>query len=369
MVPSTPSVLRVAVVIALVSLVACGGDDPSTPSTTVPKVTWVTPFFGAKDQLRNVDVVLTFNIRMSIADAQAKITVAEEFGADVSGTISGGSKLTWKPATLLKINTVYVITVPPGTKGSNGVGTVGTYTSTFRTHNGFDLINVSPIDLALNVPLNARVSVRFNLPVDQATVANMGTSPTFAVSLVSDGADLSPVTNQLSFSADGQSVVRTLGTIVQSLTYVARVTTGIKALDGSPLTANFEWNFTTGTTTDTLPPTRQLGGKERPSIDEIGVLLDKTFGHEFSEPIDPASVNDSTFIVRIAGGAQITGGVFAIDSDNTRVRWTSPVLHDTNTTYEVVLVADGITDVAGNGYDDDQTGAPNGFSWQFTTIP
>lgn len=362
---------RVVAILVLVALIACDGDDPA-PNTTVPRVTWVTPFDGANERLRNQQVVLTFNIPMSVANAQAKITVSEPVGGNVAGTITGGSILTWTPAALLKINAVYTVTVPAGTKGANGIGTASAFSSVFRTHNGLDWINVSPIDGATLVPLNMRVSARFNVPVDQLTVINTTGTPSFAVSLTSGGTDVSSGTSTLTFTSDGRSVSYTLPVNRDSnTTYFARVTTAIRALDGTPLTADFEWSFTTAGVgmVDTTPPTRMLGGKEHPPIDATGVFFDQTVGHEFTEAIDPASVNDATFIVRVAGGAQITGGTFIVDNANTRIRWTSPVPLDPFTTYEAVLVADGITDVAGNGYDDDQTGPPNGFSWQFTTAP
>ncbi|KPJ91372.1 MAG: hypothetical protein AMJ53_11800, partial [Gammaproteobacteria bacterium SG8_11] len=80
---------------------------------------------------------------------------------------------------------------------------------------------------------------------------------------------------------------------------------------------------------------------------ETGVPVDTKVSVEFSEPLDPASVNGTTFTL-LQGATTITGSLW-VDPNNPEAFTFTPATNlQFDTVYTVVMAAGGISDVIGN---------------------
>ena len=109
-------------------------------------------------------------------------------------------------------------------------------------------------------------------------------------------------------------------------------------------------------TNDETPPTVTAVA---PTADALDVTLDAIITATFSEGLDPATVNTSTFELR-DGGNNLVAGVVSYDnaSQTATLTPTGPLA---NGTVYNALATTGVTDVAGNALAGD-------YSWSFTTI-
>jgi hypothetical protein len=199
------------------------------------------------------------------------------------------------------------------------------------------------------VPLNRAIAVAFTKSMDPGSVSNA-----FVLS-----SDAGPVTGTM-------AVFGTVATfkpdalLTQNTLYTATISAVAKDTSGTPLATSFVWQFTTGTTQDTTPPSVT---SPSPAAGAAGVSLDTAITATFSEPMDPASCNTSTFTVN-SGGAPVTGTVTVTmgGSGSTAVsiatfKPAAPLAH--NTTY-TATVNTGAKDLAGNAM-------PINAVWNFST--
>ncbi len=94
------------------------------------------------------------------------------------------------------------------------------------------------------------------------------------------------------------------------------------------------------------------GAVNQPLTSRIGVVIPETLNYQ--------TINSSTFIVRPVGGAPISGTLTATDKDIINFTPDTSLLPDT--TYNVILPANGIEDVSGNGIE-------TTLAFQFSTGP
>src|SRR5438552_13995981 len=76
-------------------------------------------------------------------------------------------------------------------------------------------------------------------------------------------------------------------------TYTVTISTGAKDLAGNALTSDINWSFTTGVAPDTTAPVLGASG---PANGDTNVPLNEIITVTFSEPMDPSTINTSTFI-------------------------------------------------------------------------
>jgi hypothetical protein len=130
------------------------------------------------------------------------------------------------------------------------------------------------------------------------------------------------------------------------------ITTGAKDIAGNPLAAPTTWSFTTEMAADTTAPTITA---TLPARGAMNVLVNTTIEVTFSELMDSATLNGTTFTVK-QGGTTVVG---MLSPAGAGVVFTpsSPLAGSTIYTVEVTT---GAKDVAGNGLAMLDT-------WQFTT--
>lgn len=155
------------------------------------------------------------------------------------------------------------------------------------------VISTIPLNNATGVPLNQIVSATFNEKMNPATITQSsfilrGANPV-AGALTYDEA-----TNTLSFKPTDPLAVNT--------TYVAKITTAVKDLNGNALQEDYVWSFSTGVV---LAP---MVLSTDPDNLEQGVALNKVIRATFNMPMDSLTINTTTFTLK-EGVNVITGSV------------------------------------------------------------
>src|SRR5438876_318797 len=113
-----------------------------------------------------------------------------------------------------------------------------------------------------------------------------------------------PVAGTVSY-ADGTATFTPTGNLAPLTTYTATISTGVRDLAGNPLTSDMSWSFTTGVAPDTTAPVLAAIG---PANADTNVPLNETITATFSEPMDPSTINTSTFTV-MQGTTPVAGTV------------------------------------------------------------
>ncbi|HEY3449777.1 MAG TPA: Ig-like domain-containing protein, partial [Myxococcales bacterium] len=209
----------------------------------------------------NTAIVITFNRKMAQNSITAPTTVQLSAGGSpvaMQRDASGDPSFIFQPQAALTANTLYTLVVKGGASGvKDEVGNTmaDDFTSTFTTGAGPDdspleVVSVTPADAAAGVSQVTTVTVTFNKPIQPSRLflSYPGTAGTFRLSKY---ADLSfPETGKLDLTAN-PTVTFTLDpakTLELERTYHLRLTggaSGVKAVSGATLAADFNSTFTT----------------------------------------------------------------------------------------------------------------------------
>ena len=125
--------------------------------------------------------------------------------------------------------------------------------------------------------------------------------------------------------------------------YTATITSTIQDLFGNTLTDNYQWRFTTKER-DKTPPRVLL---TNPRDDDRNVEIDTEITATFNEAMDPATINDETFLLyerRRSGFRQISGSV-SYSGNTTRF---TPNRNLRDKKDYVAAISASVTDLAGN---------------------
>ncbi|BCR03970.1 hypothetical protein DESUT3_10390 [Desulfuromonas versatilis] len=208
------------------------------------------------------------------------------------------------------------------------------------------VLEVAPLDGAVDVAVNlAAITATFSEPILAASIN--GAVGTLVVNDVTDPVSPVPVPGTVQLSSATIAQFTPAGALPANATLEARITTAAQDLAGNPLAADFVWSFTTGAVPDTTAPTVTS------SIPVDGALnVDNlaTVSVTFSEDMDPASLNATTFTVGNLAGTIVTAGNLAT--------FTPAIGLAPGVTY-TATVTTGAADLAGNAL-----AAP--FSFDFT---
>lgn len=192
--------------------------------------------------------------------------------------------------------------------------------------------STDPANNAIEVPRNKVITIEFSEAMDPTTINATSFSLT-------DGEN--NVTGDVSFSGTTASFTPT-DSFEPSANYTATLTTEAKDLSGKPIETNTVWSFSAGNLTeaDVVAPTVIL---TNPADNDIDVARNKVISVEFSEAMDPSSINSLTFTLSQADVA-LEGNV---SYSGTTAKFISSTPLDADTGY-IVTITTGVTDVAGN---------------------
>ena len=146
-----------------------------------------------------------------------------------------------------------------------------------------------PANSTAGADLYGTVNVTFSEAMDPATM----TAANFT--LVGAG----PVAGTVDYDdANNTAIFTPSAPLAVSQSHTATITTGAKALGGDALAANMVWKFTTGTTTDTTPPTVF---STVPANVATGVAMNDNITATFTKAMNSATIVSANFSLAQAG--------------------------------------------------------------------
>ncbi|UCF05498.1 MAG: Ig-like domain-containing protein [bacterium] len=203
-----------------------------------------------------------------------------------------------------------------------------------------------------NVYRNRKITVTFDETMDTETINNSSFT-------LSDG--LQNVKGTVTYvKAFNMAVFAPASTLFESNKYTATLTRDVRDLIGNRLEDGYAWFFTTGTDLDTVNPF-VIPGSEIPLAGSIDVVLNTKIAMEFSEPLDPTTINASTIQISPspdAASLSESSGGFSYNDANKTVVYTPGSNLQLGTEY-TVTVTTGVKDLAGNPLASE-------YSWVFT---
>ncbi len=327
----------------------------SAPDVIPPSVSQVTPMSGAKGVAASSSISALFSepLDHQTVSPATFIVYDEGSGSGVSGSVNYyGSTATFTPHTSLSYDSLFTVTLK-----KEMIDLAGNYLSTdyswhFTTGSEPDLTppNVmwtTPTDGDVNIDIGTSITATFSEPVNVQTVST-------ATFTLRDGSGSSVEGN---VSSNGTTTTFTpLGVLTEGTTYDATLSTAIRDSAGNHFEEAISWVFTTGYLPDETEPEVVWYS---PSSGADPVSYDSPVIVEFSEPVDPSTLNSLTFTLDISG-TPVPGSVYydgdltAIFQPLTTLAWST--IH----TATIISGPTGVKDLAGNTLF-------SGKIWDFTT--
>ncbi|MDP2078983.1 MAG: ice-binding family protein [Sulfuricurvum sp.] len=228
-----------------------------------------------------------------------------------------------------------------GVIGCGGGGSGSVIDSTVAT--APRVISTNPGNTVTAVARNQNITATFSTAMDAATLS----ASTFTIT----GPGSTPVDGNVTYSGITASFNPTVD-LNDTVLYTATITTGAKNLAGTSLAANYVWTFTTGSVNDTTAPDVNA---TNPDSNATGVPINQNITAVFSEAVDSATVNTTTF--SLTDGITPVAGVVSYVGTTATFNPTSDLNVDTNYT---ATITTAVQDLAGNAMLADKV-------WTFTT--
>ncbi|MEX2350429.1 MAG: Ig-like domain-containing protein [Flavobacteriaceae bacterium] len=183
------------------------------------------------------------------------------------------------------------------------------------------VVSTDPTDGDINVPLDKVITVTFNEEMNPATLT-MG-------SITIEGQ--SEITGTISYDQSTLTASFTPSELLSSsTTYVGKVKTSVKDVDGNALQEDYVWTFSTG---ENIAP---MVISTDPEDNETDVVLNKVITATFNQPMDPLTVNGTTFTV-MNGGTAVAG---TITYSGTTASFTPAAELDLSTVYTATITTE-----------------------------
>lgn len=322
-----------------------GIDLITNEDTTHPQVLSVSP----GDTILDFDIVKDITVKFSEAIdintltdetcyleySDGAITV-KHYG-DFTPVGEGTNIILFNPKSVLRYSTAYTLHLTDGVmdlKENSLVPFTSTFTTMAADSDVPEILYVIPADGADSVFVTEKIKLSFSEPMDKATVeaafALTWDEGTPAVSHKVEG----------SYQWDSKSMVMTyspLKSLSEDTEYTVTVNGTAKDLGENYLTAA---SFTFKTVPSSPPQIIYLG----PADGETGVTVETPVVVDFSEPVNPETVNSQTFRLTAPDGSQVSGS-FDFLNDNSRVVFRPDAKLSFNTIYTIELTT-GIEDVS-----------------------
>ncbi len=319
-----------------------------------PTVISTIPANGATAVAVNTAVSATFSEAMNPATiTTTTFTLTGPGATSVGGTVSySGSTATFTPSTFLATGILYTATITTGAQDPSGVALAANYLWTFTTALAPKVSFTTPADRRTNVPINQKIAATFNTSMNSSTITATGT---FTLEVTSGGA---AVPGAVTYDAPSNTaILAPTGALAASTQYTATVTTAAQSSQGTGLSANYVWSFTTDIDAN-------VGAPRVTSTNPAGAALDVPINQQiaaaFSQAMDPATITPSgTFTVaETISGTAVPGAIVYDAASNTAIFTPAAALSgNTKFTATVTTGAANLTGIAMRA----------NFVWSFTT--
>jgi hypothetical protein len=281
--------------------------------------------------------------------------------ADVAATVSynvSSNTATLQPSAALEGSSLYNATLTTGVKGAagNALAAVVTWSFTTADSSAPTVTGRTPLPGATGVATNSAVTAEFSEAMDPATL----TTATFTLVRQSTG---TAVAGTVTYSAMTRiATLQPATALANNVVYLATVkggAAGVRDTAGNPLAADASWSFTTAPDT-TAPTITNL----TPVPDATNAALNAVITAEFSEAMDPATVNGTQFTLTTQSTGAAIAATVTYDEGSRTARLQPLAALETRTFYVATVKggAAGARDTAGNPLSADVT-------WNFRTRP
>ncbi|WP_061219181.1 Ig-like domain-containing protein [Leptospira weilii] len=212
--------------------------------------------------------------------------------------------------------------------------------------NSFNVFQISPGPNVSGVSLNTSIQVGFNQKLDPSSIQSQSIQLTQGNSII---------TGSLT-STEKTLLFNPTSALAASKAYTVRVSKAIKSEDGSSLSEDYVWNFTTGAVVDAIAPDLSL---RTPASNATLVPNNTSVQVALTETIDCTSVNGGTLSLKNTVTTLYEAGNVACVGSVITFTPTAPLAF--NTAYRVDLFSTA-KDLANNTL-------ANSYNWNFTTGP
>jgi hypothetical protein len=245
----------------------------------------------------------TFNEPMTCPLAVGAFTVTGPGLTVVPGTIGcTGNTVTFTPSSLLAFNTLFTATFSTATKDTANTALASPYSWTFLTvaaPTAPTVISTVPINLATGVSIHQAVTATFSEAMDPATI----NSATFTLS-VTGGATVNGV---ITYVPAGSTATFTPDSpLLYSTNYTATVNAGALDLNDDAAVTPYTWTFTTAAAPVPVIPT-VISTIPVTTPEDTTVPLNQVVSAVFSEAMNPATINSTTFTLTGPGTTPVLG--------------------------------------------------------------
>jgi hypothetical protein len=325
----------------------------TTVDITPPAISQLIPVPGTTQvsPAANINVIFSEPMNPSTINATT-FTLRVTDGAAIAGAVTYNAetrRATLTPNAPLPNFTNLTARITTGARdlAGNALQRDSSWTFTTRDDVPPTIASTTPANGAIGVPPTSAITITFSEAMDATTInaANITLRTTTGGTAVA---------STVTYNATTRTATLTPGGALASGTnYTVSVSAAVKDAQGNAIVPT-TFSFTVG---DITAPTVTA---VVPAADATGVALNTTVSATFSEPMDPTTINTTTFTLRpTAGGANITGTVAYNAATNTATFTPSATL--ANGTSYTATVTTGARDTAGN-----PLGAAR--TWAFTTI-
>lgn len=314
----------------------------TTLDVTAPRVTAVQPPAGFVGVSPAATATVTFNeaidpTTLNTTTFNLKVTSS---GALIPGAVTYNAATRvaeFKPAATLLNPVNITATLTTGVKDVSGnpLAEQVAWVFTTRDDTGPSVVSTSPANAAVGVSTSASVSATFSEPVDPTTI----NATSFTVRATASG---TAVAGTVTYNAATRVATFTPSVpLATNTAYTVTIAGTVRDLAGNQMGANFQSTFTTG---DNVPPTvvstvpADLAANVSPSV-----VLAATF----SEAMDPATINTTTFTLRVTATSAPVAGAVAYNPATTTATFTPSSPLAGGTTYTATITT-GAKDAAGN---------------------
>ncbi len=285
------------------------------------------------------NIVITFSERMDMATLTDATCYLDSAGTKFTGSFTtlAGNIVLFDPDIALKYSTAYSLNITDGVKDMKGNGlepfTPVIFTTIPADNTPPKLMESIPAAGATNVFVTDKIILSFSEPMNTTSVESG-----FTISYTDSQGGEKTVDGTLSWNDDYTTFTYApWSSLKEGQLYTITLTNGIKDLSSNPLSNSGLRTFTTLLAAN--PSIKYIG----PGKDQTGVTVNTPVVVDFSEPVNPNSVNSSTF--RLLSGNTIVTGAYEFLNENSRVVFRPEANLDFNKIYTIEITT-GIEDVS-----------------------
>lgn len=229
----------------VVFLTGCNGNNESLGGgggTTAPTVSSTVPADGATGVAIDANITATFSTAMDPLTITTTTFTVTDGTTDIAGTVAlsaDGLTATFTPTSDFAADTTFTATITTGAKDLNGKALAVDKVWSFTTGSTLSptVSSTFPADAATDVAVTTTITATFSNDMASATITPTTFTLTTGVANIPgavtyDAATKTAFLNPTSDLAAGTS-------------YTARITTGVRDVNGNPMKENKVWNFTT----------------------------------------------------------------------------------------------------------------------------